>query len=175
MTTRVIDFVPLQFKGNGRFLSGGDKDFWGPPDFKARLWLENYNQIIRLRGRMTWEEPKSNWTTFSLDIVRVLFDIRSRLGAGWYFVSFRENYDLDLPMQQIPGSDGNLKPVYESDQGMISSIRASGDSWSFGPGEDEPKLEINFNRVYFTASNDTQASASIDEAVEDVHISGDLE
>jgi hypothetical protein len=131
MARQDVDIVPPQYVGAPPLISG-DADFWGPPNFLARFWLRNLNQIIYLRGRLRWEEPKPDFTTFQLEMNRALFDIRSQLGGDWYFVQFREMYDLDIPAQQIPGIDRGLQQVYNANQGIIASISAEGDSYAAG-------------------------------------------
>jgi hypothetical protein len=154
MARQEIDIVPSEFVGRP-ILTNGDADFWGPPNFLARVWLENRSNVVVLNGRYRWEEPKPDFTTFQLDTQQIVFDIRSRLGDGWYFVQFRDQYDLDLAAQQIPGINRGLQTVYESNQGIVSNIRAQGDSYGgwFG-GADDPVVDVLFNRVFFTVSND---------------------
>lgn len=154
MPRQDLDVVPFQIAGRP-VLTNGDLEFWGPPNFQARFWLENRAEVIILRAQLRWEEPKADFTTFVLDTERVIFDIRSQVGGDWYFIAFREQYDLSVPPQQIPGLDQGLQRVYQSNQGMVSEIRAEGDSHGglFG-GPDRPRVQVDFNRVYFTASND---------------------
>lgn len=155
MSTQVIDVVPTGYSGTPALVYG-DAEFWGPPNFQARFWLTNeLGEIVYLHGSMRWEEPKRDYTTFQLDMNMVLFDVRSQLGYDWYFVGFKGIYDLLLPEQQIPGIDEGLQVLYQSNEGVIASVRAEGDSYGgwFG-GPDRPRVELDFNRVYFEVSND---------------------
>jgi len=154
MAIEIRDVVPSQFVGSP-VLTNGNTDFWGPPDFRARFWLENRSEIVYLHFRLSWEETKPDFTRFGLNSTMALFDIRSQLGPDWYFVQFSETYDLDIGAVQIPGINQGLQEVYNSNAGMVASIRAEGDSWGgiFG-GPDNPNVEIDFNRIYFKVSND---------------------
>lgn len=157
MARQDLDIVPFPLSGTPT-LRDGDSDFWGPPNFEARFWLENRAHVIILHAKLRWQESRGNRTAFQLDTERVIFDIRSQVGGDWYFVSFREQYDLWLEPRQIPGIDLGLQSIYQSNQGMIREVRAEGDSYGgiFG-GPDRPRVEVDFNRIYFTASNDPRA------------------
>lgn len=155
MATETIDLVPESIEGEP-IHTNGDAEFWGPPVFKARMWLEHRAKVIVLRVEARWEEPKPDFTTFRFNSRMVLFDIRRRKGPDWYFVNFKDQYDLDLgDGRTIPGLDRGLQELYRSNDGLINAVYAEGDSRGglFG-GADHPKLRVTFNRVYFDVSNE---------------------
>jgi hypothetical protein len=153
MPNEELDILP-QSTGGVPILLRGDADFWGPPTFRFRLWFENRDQVIYMLLRARWEEPKPDFTTFEWNTERVLVDIRSRKGPDWYFVQYRNQYDLDVGEVQIPGINLGLQEVYNQNEGAIQLIRAVGDSYGgwFG-GADNPRIEIDFNHIYLTVSN----------------------
>lgn len=154
MAQQEVDVQSVRITGRPILISG-DGDFWGPPTFRCRFWLENRDQTIFLHLRARWEEPKPDWTVFEFETERPVADIRGQFGGDWYFVAFRDQYDIDLSAVEIPGIDQGLQQVYQSEEGAIREIRAEGDSYGgwFG-GPDRPQLEVEFNRIYFTVSND---------------------
>jgi len=149
MTIETIDFVPEDLSDYPVHTSGDD-DFWGPPQFSARVWLENRDRVIRLNVDAVWREPKADFTTFKLRTSRVLYDIRKSKGPMWTFARFDDQYDISTGDVLIPGTGLGLQEVYSSDAGLVSSLRVVGDSYGgwFG-GADHPQLEITFNRVRF--------------------------
>lgn len=153
MAIEIIDFVP-EMLSNYPVHTGGDQDFWGPPVFSARIWVENVNRVVRLNMEAIWREQKPDFTTFKSRTTRVLYDIRRKKGAGWKFAQFDEAYDLFIDDVTIPGSGGGLQNVYASQEGLINRIQVVGDSWG-GPfgGPDHPYIEVVFNRIRFEVSN----------------------
>jgi hypothetical protein len=155
MAQEEINVPPLvRFYGRPVHVEG-DMDFWGPPNFWFRCWLVNRNQTVFLNIQAKWEEQGGDRSRFELRTERFIYDVRAQNGAGWYFVNFREQYDLDIGQTQIPGINSGLQEVYNSTQGLVRAVRAQGDRYGgwFG-GPDDPVVEVDFNRIYFTVSND---------------------
>jgi hypothetical protein len=149
MTVETLNFVP-ETLSNYPVHTGGDQDFWGPPVFAARIWLEQTNQVVRLNMEAYWREPKPDFTTFKSRTTRILYDIRRAKGPGWVFDKFDDRYDLHVQELTIPGTNKGLQEIYTSNEGLVSSVKVVGDSWG-GPfgGPDRPYVEVTFNRVRF--------------------------
>jgi hypothetical protein len=155
MATQVLDFVPNPLLIRPTH-SGGDDDFWGPPQFSLHAWLANRGTYIQLLVEATWEEPKPDHTTFTYRQTYNLYDILKSKGPGWRFVGFDDQYDFNIDQQTIPDSDGGLKRITGPlPGGLVSTVDAVGDAWGgwFG-GADHPYAHVVFNRVRFNVTND---------------------
>ena len=156
MSTQMIDVKPETFKAAPSWTGGDDKDFWGPPRLRVSLTPVVQNQLIRIQIEATWEEEKPNWTRAGLLGSIDVYSVAS-MGPQWKFKSFKETYDWSLENGNgmlIPGTDKGLQLMYQNDVGLVKRLLAEGDSWSLGVGEDHPRMELEFNRIFFQVTDD---------------------
>ena len=128
----------------------GDRDFWGAPMFRVKVWLEvvkvatQQGEADRLVVKVdaNWREENPDHTTFqavqSHDVVT--------LNPGQHFEPFDDSFKVEEPERKIHGTNQGLTTVYQgtsTGNRLVDFIQAEADK----KGQvDTPQLIVIFRR-----------------------------